>query len=95
MSIAQQHGSGPVASPYQRLSAGQVAAVCGLSQHRQGHVTFENGPGGELLFADGALRADIRLAPGVPVLGDAVFTEGVTTGDGDRVFEAVQAYDAG
>lgn len=95
MTITQQHCSGPFTSPHERLSAGGAGAVCSLSEDRQGHVSLEDGPGGELLVADGAMRADVRLALGVPVNGDAVFTEGVTAGDGDRDAETLQAYDTG
>lgn len=95
MSITQQHGSGPFTSPHERLSAGGAGAVSSLSQDGQRHVSLEDGSGGKLFVADGALRADVRLALGVPVNGDAVFTEGVTAGDGDRDAETFQANDAG
>lgn len=95
MAVTQQHGSGAFASPHERLSTGGASAVCSLSQDRQGHVALEDGPGGELLAADGALRSEIRLALGVPAHGDALLTEGVTAGDGYRDSETLQAYDAG
>lgn len=95
MAITQQHGPRPFASPHERLSTGAAGAVCSLSQERQGHITLENGPGGKLLAADGALRSDIRLDLGVPVSGDARVAEGVAAGDGYRYSETVQAYDAG
>lgn len=94
VAITQQHDSPSIASTHELLSTG-VAAVCGLSQDWQGHITLEDGPGVKLLIADGALGSNIRLALGVPVLGDAGLTEGVTTGDGYRDLKTVQAYDAG
>lgn len=95
MAITQQHGSCPFTSPHEQLSTGWAGVVCGLSQDRQGHITLEDGPGVKLLTADGALRSNIRLAPGVPVGANARLTEGVTAGDGDRDSETLQAYDTG
>lgn len=94
MAITQQHGSCPFASPHERLSTGGAGAVCSLGQDRQGHITLENGPGLKLLFAEWAMRSDVRLALGVPVSGDAFLTEGVTAGDGYRDPETLQAYGA-
>lgn len=94
MAVTQQHGSRPFASPHERLSAGGAGAVCSLRQDRHGHISLEDGPGGELLVADWAPRSDIGLALGVPVNGDAPLTEGVTAGDGDGDPETLQAYDA-
>lgn len=95
MALTQQHGSRPFASPHVRLSERGSGAVCSLSQERHGHITLEDGPGGKLLIADGAVRSDIRLYIAVPELGDAGLAEAVTAGEGYRDFEAVQAYDAG
>lgn len=95
MPIAQQHGSCPFTSPHEGLSTGGTAAVCSLSQDRQGHVTLEDGPGVKLLTADGALGSDVRLALDVPVGADACLTEGVATGDGHRDSETLQAYSTG
>lgn len=92
MAITKQHGSGPFASPHETLSAGGPCAVRSLSQDRQGHITLEDGPGGELFIADGALRSNVTLALGVPVNCNACLTEGVSTGDGDWDSETIQAY---
>lgn len=94
MALAQQHGSGPFAPPQQGLPAGGACTVCSLCQDREGHVTPQNGSGCKLLIADGAPRANVVLALGVPVLGDALLTEGVAAGDGHRVPETLQAYGA-
>lgn len=93
MPIAQHHSPRSLASPHHRLSAGGSCAVCRLGQDRQGHVTLQNRPGGELLVAHGALRADVSLALSVPVDGDAVLAESVATGNGDRDSETLQAND--
>lgn len=95
MAIAQQQGSRPFTSPHDGLSTAGAGAVCSLSQHIQVHVALEDGPGVELLIAHGALKLYIRLAPGVPVGADAHFTERVTTWDGRRDSETLQAYGAG
>ena len=95
MPVAQQHGFGHFAAPRQRLSVGGAAAVCSLGEDTQGHVALENRPGRKLLLAQGALRFGVGLAQRVPVGTDALVTEGVSAGDGDRDFEAVQAYGTG
>lgn len=94
MSTAQRRGFHPLACPHLRLSARGSRAVCSLGEDRQGRVALQTWPGAELLVADGTLGTDVNVALGVPVRADAVFTESMTTGDGYRVVETIQAYDA-
>ena len=81
--------------PANRLSASAAGAVRCLRHDGEVHVAVQDGPDGELLAADGTLSGDVGLALGVPVTGDAFLTEGVTTGDGHRNPERVEANNAG
>lgn len=92
MAVTQEHSSPSFTSPHERLPTGRAGGVCGLCQNWQRDVAFKDGPAVELFLTDGALRSDISLALGVPVKGDALLTEGVSTGKGYRDPETLHTY---